>query len=115
MMDPLSTLPVGSLAVIFFSRLGQDLAGYEETADRMLDLARQQDGFLGVDSLRDSSGLGVTVSYWRDRAAAAAWKRVAEHRLAQQQGSARWYSQWSLHICRVEESRCFGQADEERR
>ena len=114
MMSPLGALPVGSLAVIFFSRISQDMAGYEETSNRMVEFAHAQDGFLGVESMRNDAGLGITISFWRDRGAAATWKKVAEHRLAQKQGSAQWYSQWSLHICTIDESRCFERPAEDR-
>ena len=30
----------------------------------MEELAKQQPGFLGVESARDHSGLGITISYW---------------------------------------------------
>ncbi|MBN9619173.1 MAG: antibiotic biosynthesis monooxygenase, partial [Actinobacteria bacterium] len=77
-------------AVIFTSLLsGEDADGYAAT-DALLDgLVVAQPGYLGVESARD--GLGITVSYWRDAAAARAWKTVAEHRLAQQLGRERWY------------------------
>ena len=53
-------------AVIFTSRrTGTDAAGYALAAQRMATLAEQQPGYLGVESTRDSDGLGITVSYWR--------------------------------------------------
>jgi heme-degrading monooxygenase HmoA len=62
-------------AVIFSSiRNGID-AGYDAAAERMMSLAPQQPGFLGVESVRDpATGLGITVSYWRDEASIAAWR-----------------------------------------
>lgn len=38
--------------------------GYSAMAKAMLQLAAEQPGFLGVESVRD--GLGITVSYWKD-------------------------------------------------
>jgi heme-degrading monooxygenase HmoA len=32
-------------------------------ADHMVALASEQPGFLGVESVRDGNGLGITVSY----------------------------------------------------
>lgn len=49
-------------------------------ADRMVELAEKQPGFLGVESARNE--LGITVSYWNDLASIKAWKQHAEHTIA---------------------------------
>nr|WP_317929940.1 antibiotic biosynthesis monooxygenase [Halioxenophilus sp. WMMB6] len=87
-------------AVIFTSLTRDDLTGYAETAARMVELAQQQEGFLGVESARE--GLGITVSYWRDLGSISAWRQQAEHLQAQAQGKARWYSAYTTRIARVE-------------
>ncbi len=107
MMDPLKEQPVGSIAVIFISELSPDNRGYPEMSDRMAALAEEQTGFLGWVSLRGDAGLGITISWWRDRISALEWKQVAEHRLAQRLGSERWYRRWSLQVCTIDESRVF--------
>jgi hypothetical protein len=56
---------------------------YEITADRMVTLAQQQPGFLGVESVRGDDGIGITVSYWTDRDAITEWRGQAEHMVAQ--------------------------------
>jgi len=90
-------------AVIFTSiRTGADEAGYEQTAQRMVELAQQQPGFLGIESVRGADGLGITVSYWSSEESIRQWRDDAEHRLAQRQGRATWYSRFSLRVCRVE-------------
>jgi heme-degrading monooxygenase HmoA len=95
-------------AVIFSSvRTGQDAAGYGEMAERMVELAAQQPGYLGVESVRDGDGQGITVSYWQSLEAIHAWGGVAEHRQAQQGGRAKWYEVFQLRVCRVEEQRSF--------
>lgn len=71
-------------------------------SDRMVAMVADQPGYLGMESARDSaSGLGITVSYWRDAVAARAWKQVAEHLLAQQLGRATWYSDYTVRIATV--------------
>lgn len=89
-------------AVIFSSRRAALDEGYAETAARMLELAAGQDGFLGAESARGADGFGITVSYWTSEAAVAAWKRNAEHRLAQLRGRREWYAHYELRIARVE-------------
>lgn len=94
-------------AVIFSSLKAEDDEGYGEMAERMLELAAQQPGFLGVESAREQ--LGITVSYWSSREAIAAWKANIEHREAQRQGRERWYKAFRTRICRVE--REYGKTD----
>ena len=87
-------------AVIFTSiRTGVD-NGYEVMAQRMVELAAEQPGFLGVESAREE--VGITVSYWRDPDSIAAWKRHAEHQIAQERGKQDWYSAYKTRICKVE-------------
>jgi len=88
--------------VIFSSQRTAGDAGYGAMADRMVELASAQPGFLGVESARDAEGFGITVSYWRDEAAIAAWKAHAEHAEARRLGRERWYGAFQLRICRVE-------------
>jgi heme-degrading monooxygenase HmoA len=89
-------------AVIFTSQLTDESPGYEELAQRMLELAAEQPGYLGVESARDASGLGITVSYWSSRPAIAAWKQHAEHQIAQQRGRVEFYRDFRLRIAVVE-------------
>jgi heme-degrading monooxygenase HmoA len=89
-------------AVIFTAQRTDVDAGYGETADRMVELASQQPGFLGVESTRDATGLGITVSYWRTLEDIAAWNRHLEHATARASGRAQWYTRYELRVARVE-------------
>jgi heme-degrading monooxygenase HmoA len=89
-------------AVIFSSQRTVGDQGYGAMAERMVELARVQPGFLGVESARDAAGFGLTVSYWRDEAAIAAWKAEGEHMVAQRLGREQWYAAFQVRICRVE-------------
>jgi heme-degrading monooxygenase HmoA len=90
-------------AVIFASvRTKQDDEGYAAAADRMQELASEQPGYLGVDSVRDANGVGITVSYWSSEAAIAAWRRNAEHTIAREQGRKNWYVEYELRVAKVE-------------
>jgi len=89
-------------AVIFTAqRTGGD-HGYGAMAKRMMVLALAQPGCLGAESTRDADGLGITVGYFRDEAAVAAWREQAEHLTAQRLGRERWYAHYELRIARVE-------------
>ncbi len=90
-------------AVIFSSqRTTDDADGYARMADAMAALAPSQSGYLGVESARDGSGFGITVSYWRDEESIAAWKRNAAHLAAQRGGHERWYEDFTTRVARVE-------------
>ncbi|MBN1238817.1 MAG: antibiotic biosynthesis monooxygenase [Gammaproteobacteria bacterium] len=70
-------------------------------AERMLELASRQPGFLGFESAREE-GVGVTVSYWSSEHAVVQWKRHVEHRLAQKMGRDRWYRCYKVRVAKVE-------------
>jgi heme-degrading monooxygenase HmoA len=89
-------------AAIFTSLRTEGDRGYGQMADRMVELASQQPGFLGVESARTAGGLGITVSYWSSEEAIAAWKAHAEHTVAQETGQRVWYSDYHLRVARVE-------------
>lgn len=88
-------------AVIFTSvRTAVEQEGYAAIAAVMDALAVQQPGYLGMESARE--GLGITVSYWDSLEAIAAWKRDAEHQIAQKHGREKWYAAFRVRICKVE-------------
>ena len=92
-------------AVIFTStRTGAD-NGYAVMGARMQELAKEQPGYLGYESAREGA-FGITVSYWVDDAAAAAWKRVQEHAIAQERGRTTWYADYRVHVATV--TRAYG-------
>tara|TARA_R110001592_G_scaffold275836_1_gene542953 strand:- start:972 stop:1283 length:312 start_codon:yes stop_codon:yes gene_type:complete len=87
-------------AVIFTSTQSQDIDGYSEMAEKMENLAKQQTGFIEIDSARDD--VGITVSYWESLEAIKNWKANTEHLLAQQKGREQWYNWYNVKICKVE-------------
>lgn len=97
-----ATPPPPYWQVVFTSRLTADVAGYDEMAARMHALASVRPGFLGMESARGADGLGITVSYWTDPAAIAAWKADLAHRAAQDTGIRRWYAHYTVRVARVE-------------
>lgn len=89
--------------VVFTSQMDlEETDDYGATSDRMRELVVGMDGFLGMESVRGADGFGITVSYWRDEASVAAWKRQVEHLKAQAQGRARWYTRYALRAGTVE-------------
>lgn len=100
---PLSRTPEAPYyAVIFTSLRTADDRGYDAMAMRMAALAASQTGYLGMDSVRDADGRGITVSYWRNEKSIRIWKANEEHQQAQQGGKLMWYSDYQVRIAKVE-------------
>ncbi|MEK4091524.1 antibiotic biosynthesis monooxygenase family protein [Viridibacillus sp. FSL H8-0110] len=89
-------------AVIFSSQRTEGDKGYGIMAEKMDQLASKQPGFLGVESVRDSLGYGITISYWDSLEAISNWKKNPSHQIAQQKGINDWYQNYSVKICKVE-------------
>ena len=87
-------------AVIFTSHRTEGDNGYGKVADKMVELASKQPGFLGVESARES--VGITVSYWADLKSIKGWKQNTEHILAQKRGKEVWYKEFKTRISKVE-------------
>lgn len=87
-------------AVIFTSLRTPGEHGYGAMAARMETLAKEQPGYLGIESVRE--GLGITVSYWSDLDSIRQWKANLDHLEAQRLGREQWYTSFKVRIARVE-------------
>lgn len=96
-------------AVIFTSIRKMNVFEYGEMAERMETLSAKQPGFLGIQSVREDSGLGITVSYWKNIDDIAKWKSNIEHKDAQNKGKSEWYLGYEVRICKVEREYKFGE------
>ncbi len=96
-------------AVIFTSVKHKNSSGYAEMADKMVQLAKKQPGFLGVESARET--IGITVSYWKDLEAIKKWKENSEHLIAQEKGKKTWYKSFKVRITKVERDYEWGVID----
>tara|TARA_R110002050_G_C8567462_1_gene482343 strand:- start:98 stop:418 length:321 start_codon:yes stop_codon:yes gene_type:complete len=94
------TPPPPYYAVIFTSTISSDNQDYAAMAYAMVQLAQQQDGFLGIESARNE--LGITVSYWRDLESIKNWRENAQHSMAREKGRRDWYQSFKTRIAKVE-------------
>lgn len=94
------TLKPPYYAVIFTTQLSETIEGYYEMAEKMDELAKKQEGYLGIESAR--SDVGITVSYWKNLEAITNWKNNIEHTEARDIGRNKWYKKYQLRICKVE-------------
>jgi heme-degrading monooxygenase HmoA len=94
------TPPPPYFAVIFTSTRTDGDGGYSQMADKMVELAAIQEGFLGVESAREE--IGITVSYWKDLDSIKNWKNNVDHLEAQEKGKTDWYASFKVRIAKVE-------------
>lgn len=87
-------------AVIFTSIRTEGDNGYSGMSEKMLELASQQEGFLGVESARE--GIGITVSYWQDLDSIKKWKANTDHTFAREKGRKEWYQSFKTKISKIE-------------
>lgn len=112
-MSAFATLPKPPYyAVIFSSLRTSGDNGYATMATRMAELAKEQAGYLGAESVRDVGGFGITVSYWESEEAIHNWKFQAEHIVAQEIGIKNWYEHYELRVAKVE--RAYGKQTQSR-
>jgi heme-degrading monooxygenase HmoA len=97
----IASTPAPPYYAVIFTSIRTDVdEGYEEMAVKMVELAQQQPGYLGVESARNETG--ITVSYWKDLQSIRQWKHQTDHLLAQQLGRQKWYEAYKTRICFVE-------------
>lgn len=92
------------LAVIF------EVEPHEGMLDPYLDLAAELrprlekiDGFISVERFASltTPGKYLSVSFWRDEAALAEWRRQANHRRAQHKGRTEMFAGYRLRVAQV--------------
>ena len=88
-------------AVIAPAVLSGDVTGYPEMAMRLIEVAREVDGFLGIESCFQGK-FALAVSYWRSLEAIEAWRQHARHQYAKGMGKSRWFEAYFTRIARVE-------------
>jgi heme-degrading monooxygenase HmoA len=100
-MSLIATTPIPPYyAVIFTSLRTEGDHGYGDMATKMVQLASEQPGFIGIESARED--VGITVSYWRDLESIKRWKANTEHLFAQKLGREQWYRSFKTRIAKVE-------------
>lgn len=87
-------------AVIFTSIRTEYDSGYDKMSLKMIELAKQQDGFLGIESARNE--IGITISYWKDLESIKKWKENSSHMIARDKGREIWYKSFKTRIAIVE-------------
>jgi heme-degrading monooxygenase HmoA len=76
---------------------------YLDIAADLKPLLGQIDGFLSIERFESLSEPGklLSLSFWRDEAAVAAWRNIEAHRTAQAKGRAGLFKDYRLRIAGV--------------
>ncbi len=102
------------IAVIFeFTVAPGEEESYFSRAERLAGSVREADGFISVERFesRTEPGKFVSLSFWRDERAVAAWRADPVHREAQEDGKSGIFSRFRLRVARVSREIGFSAAD----
>lgn len=88
-------------------RTGMDAAAYAADAERMIELARRQKGFIAFRSYVADDGEVLAMSEWESEEDALAWGRNAEHAAVQGRGRLDYYESYTSYSCKDPQVRQF--------
>ena len=93
------------IAVIFeFWPADEHRPEYFELAAELRPMLESIDGFVSVERFESVTAPGkyVSLSFWRDEAAVAEWRRIAEHRVAQARGRGHIFTDYRLRVAEID-------------
>jgi heme-degrading monooxygenase HmoA len=87
---------------------------YLDIAASLRPLLARIDGFISIERFESLSEPGklLSLSYWRDEAAVAEWRRLEAHRKAQTVGRAEVFQDYRLRVAQVVRSYGMSERDE---
>jgi heme-degrading monooxygenase HmoA len=76
---------------------------YLDIAAELRPLLEKIDGFISIERFESLSQPGkiLSLSFWRDDAAIAAWRALEDHRAAQARGRAEVFADYRLRVAAV--------------
>ncbi|HMB48168.1 MAG TPA: antibiotic biosynthesis monooxygenase [Afifellaceae bacterium] len=76
---------------------------YLEMAAGLKPILEEMDGFISVERFESLTEPGkmLSLSFWRDEEAVAAWRAIPAHRNAQSRGRARIFKDYRLRVAGV--------------
>jgi heme-degrading monooxygenase HmoA len=98
---------MAEIVTVFRSRLAEHAydAGYEQRAAEMLERAQNMPGFVSFKSFVADDGERVSVIHFDSAESQQAWAADVEHRAAQAEGRAAFYSEYRLVVAEVTSDR----------
>src|SRR6478672_6812469 len=103
LMPFISKTPKPPYYAVIFTSINADVDHTEHTEmyQRMVKIAQNYQGYLGIEPARNPDGSGVAAVYWRDHESILAFARDPEHLIAKKKGREIWYSHYFIRICKV--------------
>lgn len=92
------------IAVIFEAWVsGEAQSEYLDLAAELRPLLTDLDGFISIERFQSLTNTGkiLSLSFWRDEAAVAAWRNLPEHRRVQAAGRDHVFTDYHLRIAYV--------------
>jgi len=89
--------------VLFIAKKRVDITGYDKTLERMLDKVKKLPGFVHLQTFTNDLGMGIAISYWKNRESISEWGADNEHIHAQKRGIVDWYSQYQIIIAKIDD------------
>lgn len=91
------------MIAVIFEVEPDDAEAYLRIAADLKPLLEEIDGFISIERFQSLSTPGklVSLSFWRDEAAVAAWRNLAPHRKAQAEGRDHVLRDYRLRVAAV--------------
>ncbi|HRO04708.1 MAG TPA: antibiotic biosynthesis monooxygenase [Terricaulis sp.] len=102
------------MIAVIFEVEPRDADAYFDLAARLRPLLDEIDGFISIERFRSLSDERriLSLSFWRDEEAIAAWRNLEAHRVAQMEGRARIFRDYRLRIAQVARDYGMNERDE---
>ena len=89
--------------VLFHIKVRDDanLAAYERTSERMIEIVSAMPGFLGLEGYAGADGSELAVARFESDEAVQAWKAQPEHVRTQERGRAEFFAAYDITVADV--------------
>ena len=90
------------MVTVFRSRLRpENVEEYMKVAEKMRELASAMPGYVSHKGFTAEDGERVTIVEFESEETQRAWAELPAHRKAQQLGRERFFSEFSIHVCKA--------------
>lgn len=81
----------------------EGMAEYLEIAAKLRGFLENRDGFVSIERFQslNEEGKILSLSFWRDEEAIAAWRGLLEHRTAQRKGRDSLFESYRIRVAEV--------------
>jgi len=88
-------------AVIFTAKMTANRDGYAEAVEFLRSKLEKYPGFLGMESVTDTEGNEITISYWRTMDDIKKWKADADHKKIRRENKHLWYTDFKVRTTKI--------------